>query len=65
LRHALVILLIAALAVIVVPVILVLPVLALCAPAPQRVRPIASPRIRLRRLALFRLVSFRAPPAFV
>jgi hypothetical protein len=64
LRNALVIVLIAALAVIVVPVILVLPVIGLRVFAPLRMAAIERPRINVQRFAFFRVLSFRAPPAF-
>lgn len=64
LRNALVIVLIAALAVIVVPVILVLPAIGLRVFAPLRLTRIEPPRISVRLFALFRVLSFRAPPAF-
>lgn len=64
LRNALIIVLIAALAVIVVPVILVLPVIGLRVFAPLRMARIEPPRISVQRFALFRVVSLRAPPAF-
>jgi hypothetical protein len=64
LRNALIVVLIAALAVIVVPVILVLPAIGLRVFAPLRMARIEPPRISVQRFALFRVVSFRAPPAF-
>lgn len=64
LRNALIVVLIAALAVIAVPVILVLPSIGLRAFAPLRMARIQPPRIGVQRFALFRVVSFRAPPAF-
>ena len=64
LRNALIVVLIAALAVIVVPVILVLPAIGLRVFAPLREVRIEPPRISVQRFALFRVLSFRAPPAF-
>ena len=64
LRSALVVLLIAALVVIAVPVILVLPAIGLRVFAPLRVARVEPPRISIQRFALFRVLSFRAPPAF-
>ena len=64
LRSALIVVLIAALVVIAVPVILVLPAIGLRVFAPLRMARIEPPRISVRRLAFFRVLSFRAPPAF-
>ena len=65
LRNTLVVVLIAALVVIAVPVILVLPAIGLCVFAPLRMARIEPPRISIQRLARFRSLSLRAPPAFV
>jgi hypothetical protein len=65
LRNTLVVVLIAALVVIAVPVILVLPSIELRVFAPLRVVRIEPPRISIQRFALFRVLSLRAPPAFV
>ena len=65
LRNTLVIVLIAALAVIAVPVILALPLIGLRVFAPLLVARVEPPRISIQRFALFRVLSFRAPPAFV
>ncbi len=65
LRNTLFVVLIAALAVIAVPVILALPMIGLRVFAPLRVARVEPPRISVQRFALFRVLSFRAPPAFV
>lgn len=64
-RSALVVILIAALAVMLMPVILVLPaMIGLRVFEPVRTRRIQPPRISIQRFTLFRVLSFRAPPAF-
>jgi hypothetical protein len=65
LRNTLVVVLIAALVVIAVPVIPVLPSIELRVFAPLRMARIEPPRISVQRFALFRVLSLRAPPAFV